>query len=198
MQLHEPYDGSHHHITFNCRYDVVFCPKYRRKVLVNGVDTRLKELLNTKARELQTDIIELEVMPDHVHLLIECDPQVVKQLKGYTSHVLLDEFPSLKRCLPSLWTNAYLVATVGAVQLDGVERYIEDQKGNNHVEGIGLRPANEGLEGFIHLFRDVLQPVRMDGGERRGRGVPCRKPVRWGHAGQTFTELLIGLLALSQ
>ena len=125
---------SNHNITFDCKYHVVFCPKYRRKVLVNGVDVRLKELLNSKARELRTDIVEMEVMPDHVHLLIQCDPQfgihrVVKQLKGYTSHVLRQEFPILKRRLPSLWTNSYFVATVGAVQLDVVKRYIEDQKG---------------------------------------------------------------------
>ena len=125
---------SNHNITFDCKYHVMFCPKYRRKVLVNGVDARLKELLNSKARELRTDIVEMEVMPDHVHLLIQCDPQfgihrVVKQLKGYTSHVLRQEFPSLKRKLPSLWTNSYFVATVGAVQLDVVKRYIEDQKG---------------------------------------------------------------------
>ncbi|PSR20132.1 MAG: IS200/IS605 family transposase [Sulfobacillus acidophilus] len=125
---------SNHNITFDCKYHVVFCPKYRRKVLVDGVDTRLKELLNTKAHELQSDIMEMEVMPDHVRLLVQCDPQfgihrVVKQLKGYTSHVLRQEFPSLKRRLPSLWTNSYFVATVGAVQLDGVKRYIEDQKG---------------------------------------------------------------------
>ena len=126
---------SHHHVTFDCQYHVVFCPKYRRKVLVNGVDARLKELLNSKARELRTDIVEMDVMPDHVHLLIQCDPQfgihrVIKQLKGYTSHVLRQEFPILKRRLPSLWTNSYFVATVGAVPLDGVKRYIEDQKGH--------------------------------------------------------------------
>ncbi|MDA8193325.1 MAG: IS200/IS605 family transposase [Thermaerobacter sp.] len=125
---------SHHHITFDCTYQVVFCPKYRRKVLVNGVDARLKDLLKDKARELQSDILEMEIMPDQVHLLIQCDPQfgihrVVKQLKGYSSHVLRQEFPSLKRRLPSLWTNSYFVATVGVVQVDVVTRYIEDQKG---------------------------------------------------------------------
>lgn len=76
----------------------------------------------------------MDVMPDHVHLLIQCDPQfgihrVVKQLNGYTSHVLRQEFPALKRKLPSLWTTSYFVATVGAVPLDEVKRYIEDQKG---------------------------------------------------------------------
>ncbi|PSR22089.1 MAG: IS200/IS605 family transposase [Sulfobacillus acidophilus] len=125
---------SSHTITFDCKYHVVFCPKCRRKVLVKGVNVRLKDLLNSKARELLADIVEMDVRPDHVHLFIQCDPpfgihRVVKRLKGYTSHVLRQEFPSLTRKLPSLWTNSYCVATVGAVQLDVVKRYIEDQKG---------------------------------------------------------------------
>lgn len=125
---------SNHNVTFDCKYHVVFCPKYRRKVLVNGVDTRLKELLISKATEIQTHILEMEVMPDHVHLLLKCDPQfgihkAVKHLKGYTSRILRQEFPSLTRRLPSLWTNSYFVTTVGAVQLDVVKKYIEEQKG---------------------------------------------------------------------
>lgn len=124
---------SNHNVTFDCKYHVVFCPKYRRKVLVIGVDTRLKELLISKATDIQVNILEMEVMPDHVHLLLKCDPQfgihkVAKHLKGYTSRVLRQEFPSLTRRLPSLWTNSYFVATVGAVQLDVVKKYIEEQK----------------------------------------------------------------------
>ncbi|WP_436664450.1 IS200/IS605 family transposase (plasmid) [Alicyclobacillus acidoterrestris] len=124
---------SNHNITFDCKYHVVFCPKYRRKVLVDSVETRLKELLLEKAAEIHSEIVEMEIMPDHVHLLIKCDPQygihkVVKQLKGYTSRILRDEFKSLKSRLPSLWTNSYFVATVGTVQLDVVKKYIEEQK----------------------------------------------------------------------
>ena len=93
---------SHHNITFDGKYPVVFCPKYRRKVLVNGVDTRLKEWLSIKAHELQANIVEMEVMPDHVHLLIQCDPQleihrVVKQLKGYTSHARNTRVKTVRR-----------------------------------------------------------------------------------------------------
>ena len=124
---------SNHNVTFDCKYHVVFCPKYRRKVLVEPIDTRLKALFLKKATEIQTEIVEMEIMPDHVHLLIKCDPQygihrVIKQLKGYTSKVLRDEFKSLKSRLPSLWTNSYFVATVGTVQLDVIKKYIEEQK----------------------------------------------------------------------
>lgn len=125
--------SSNHNITFDCKYHVVFCPKYRKKVLVESVDVRLKELFTQKATDLQAEIVEMEIMPDHVHLLITCDPQfgihkVVKHLKGYTSRILREEFRHLKSRLPSLWTNSYFVATVGSVQLDVIKRYIETQK----------------------------------------------------------------------
>ncbi|MGG0756128.1 IS200/IS605 family transposase [Brevibacillus laterosporus] len=124
---------SNNNIVFDCKYHVVFCPKYRKKVLIEPVDVRLKELFLEKAQELRTEVVEMEIMPDHVHLLITCDPQfgihrIVKHLKGYTSRVLRMEFRHLKSRLPSLWTNSYFVATVGTVQLDVIKKYIESQK----------------------------------------------------------------------
>jgi putative transposase len=102
-------------------------------VLVNGVDTRLKELLEQIAKEIQVDILEMEIMPDHVHLLIEVDPQfgihkAVKRFKGATSHYLRLEFPHLKSRLPTLWTNSYFVSTVGGAPLEVVKQYIQNQK----------------------------------------------------------------------
>ncbi len=85
---------SNNNIVYSCKYHVVWTPKYRRSVLKDGVDSRLKELLEQIAKEIQIDIIEMEIMPDHVHLLIEVDPQfgihkAVKRLKGATSRYLL-------------------------------------------------------------------------------------------------------------
>ncbi|MNY32459.1 Transposase IS200 like protein [compost metagenome] len=102
-------------------------------MLVSPIDERLKELFLLKAKELQSEIVNMEIMPDHVHLLIRCDPQfgihkVVKHLKGYTSRILRQEFKKLTSRLPSLWTNSYFVATVGSVSLETVKRYIEEQK----------------------------------------------------------------------
>ncbi|WP_420908512.1 IS200/IS605 family transposase [Brevibacillus laterosporus] len=124
---------SNNNIVFDCKYHVVFCPKYRKKVLIEPVDVRLKELFLEKAQELRTKVVEMEIMPDHVHLLITCDPQfgihrIVKHLKGYTSRGLRMEFRHLKSRLPSLWTNSYFVATGGTVQLDVIKKYIESQK----------------------------------------------------------------------
>lgn len=125
---------SNRNIVYSCKYHVVWCPKYRRPVLVDGVDERLKEIIHQTAAELQCEVIELEIMPEHVHLLCEVDPQfgihkLVKRLKGRSSRLLRQEFPWLKSRLPTLWTNSYFVATVGGAPLAVVKQYIENQKG---------------------------------------------------------------------
>lgn len=112
---------SNRNIVFSCSYHVVFCPKYRRPVLVDGVD------------ELGFEIAEMEVMPDHVHLLLSIDPQLsihraIKRIKGRSSHDLREEFPWLKSRIPTLWTNSYFVSTVGGAPLAQVRKYIERQK----------------------------------------------------------------------
>jgi putative transposase len=125
---------SNANIVYNCHYHVVWCPKYRRKVLVNGVDERLKILLQETVEQWGQEYVEGEVMPDHVHLLVGCDPQfgihrLVKFVKGATAHQLRREFPALKKRLPSLWTNSYYVGTTGGVTIETVKRYVESQKG---------------------------------------------------------------------
>ena len=125
---------SHHNVVSICRYHVIFCPKYRRKVLTPPIDERLKTILIEQIERWGQELVELEVMPDHVHLLVGCDPQfgihrLIKLLKGHSSHALRQEFPTLKRRLPSLWTNSYFCATVGGVTLETLKRYVENQKG---------------------------------------------------------------------
>ena len=124
---------SNNNIVYSCKYHAVFCPKYRRKVLVGDVERRLKELLAEICSDIEADLLEYEVMPDHVHLLIEVDPQygihkAVKQIKRRTSHVLRSEFRHLTTKIPTLWTNSYFVSSVGGVSLDAVKQYIESQK----------------------------------------------------------------------
>lgn len=124
---------SNNNVVYSCKYHVVWCPKYRRKVLVDGVDERLKEIAQAVAEEMHFEIIEMEVMPDHVHMLVEVDPQLgihkaVKRIKSRSSHDLREEFPWLRRRLPSLWTNSYLVSTVGGAPLAAARRYVENQK----------------------------------------------------------------------
>ena len=124
---------SNRNVVYSCKYHVVWCPKYRRKVLTDEIATRLKELIIETAEGINADVIEMEVIPDHVHLLIEVDPQyginkAVRHIKGVSSHVLRSEFPSLKSRLPTLWTNSYFVSTVGGAPLSAIKQYIENQK----------------------------------------------------------------------
>ncbi len=124
---------SNHNVFYSCKYHVVWCPKYRRRVLTSEVEGRLKAILHEVAEERQAEIIELEVMPDHVHLLVEVDPQfgihrLVRLMKGRSSHHLRQEFLWLKKRLPTLWTNSYFVSTVGGAPLAAIKQYIENQK----------------------------------------------------------------------
>lgn len=121
-------------LVYSCQYHVIFTPKYRRPVLVNGVDVRLKELILQQQTSYRYNVIEMEVMPDHVHLLLDVNPQVgiypvVTKIKGYTSNQLRSEFTWLKSRLPSLWTRGKFISSVGAITLEVVKSYIENQKG---------------------------------------------------------------------
>lgn len=120
-------------MVYSCKYHVIWCPKYRRSVLVKGVDVRLKEIIQSVSTECKCEILELEVMPDHVHLLVEVDPQfgihkLIKLMKGRSSRLLREEFKWIKSRLPTLWTNSYFVSTIGGAPLEVVKQYIEQQK----------------------------------------------------------------------
>jgi len=119
---------------YSLKYHVVWCPKYRRPVLVDAVEGRLRNLLAEKADELGMTIHSLEVMPDHVHLFVESDPtrcvaEIVNRLKGATSRILRQEFPSLRSRLPTLWSRSYFAGSIGNVSAATIERYIAEQKG---------------------------------------------------------------------
>ena len=112
---------SNRNVVYSSKYHIVWCPKYRRKVLVDEVAARLKTILTETCAELQAEIIATEIMPDHVHLLVEIDPQfgvhrLVKRLKGRSSR------------LPTLWTNSYFVSTVGGAPLSVIKQYVENQE----------------------------------------------------------------------
>jgi len=118
---------------YNIAYHLIWCPKYRRRVLTGEVEKRLAELLFIKAEELEITIETMEILPDHVHLFVKSSPvnsphYIVQQLKGSTSRILRQEFPSLKSRLPTLWTRSYYCESIGHISEDTVRRYIEEQK----------------------------------------------------------------------
>ena len=119
---------------YSCQYHVIFCPKYRRKILVDGIDTRMKELIKEREKDWGYEVLEMEIMPEHIHLLLDVNPKVgiynvVNHIKGYASKILRQEFPKLKSRLPCLWSRTKFISTVGSVSLETVKKYIEDQKG---------------------------------------------------------------------
>lgn len=119
---------------YNIGYHLIWCPKYRRKVLSGAVETRLRKILLERAKEIGITIETMEIMPDHVHLLVKSPPTlaphfIVQQLKGISSRLLRQEFPHLKSRLPTLWTRSYYCESVGHISEATVRKYIEDQKG---------------------------------------------------------------------
>ena len=126
-------------IVYKNQYHVIWCPKYRRPVLTDGVDERLKEILYDQARELSVTIKAIEVMPDHVHVFIELDPRillhtVIKKFKGVSSRILRTEFPYLKSRLPCMWTRSYFCCSVGHISEETITKYILDQKQSGREE----------------------------------------------------------------
>lgn len=139
---------SNNNVVYRCHYHVVWCPKYRRKVITSNdprvanlpipgdpgpVDLRLVQIINEVASETGAVIEELETMPDHVHMLVSINPtygiaKFVRLCKGRSSRLLRAEFPSLRRRLPTLWTNSYFVATVGGAPLSIVKQYVANQR----------------------------------------------------------------------
>ncbi len=116
------------------KYHFVWCPKYRRPVLTPPVDSRLKELLAETAAEHGMSIQAMEVMPDHLHLVVEADPtlsvaEIVNRFKGRSSRTLRTEFAHLRSRLPTLWSRSYFAATTGQISEATIRRYIEAQKG---------------------------------------------------------------------
>ena len=119
---------------YSCQYHVIWCTKYRRKVLDIQIQGRLKQLIREKETEYGYEIREVETQQEHVHLLIEIPPtdsvdKIVGKIKSYTSKVLREEYPSLKSRLPSLWTRSKFVSSCGSVTLEVIKNYIEGQSG---------------------------------------------------------------------
>ena len=112
-------------------YHIVFCPKYRRQLLVGKIKERLEEIMKNVALENKWGIIAKEVQPDHVHLFVSADVKskpeiVVKRFKGRSSRYLRKEFPELLK-MPTLWTRSYFLSTAGNVSASTIKKYIEQQ-----------------------------------------------------------------------
>lgn len=128
---------SNNNVVYSCTYHVIWVVKYRRKFLTGKIETRLKQICREVAKECSFQIQEMECDQDHIHLLIDVDPQfgihkAVKWMKGRSSRLMRQEFAILSSRLPSLWTNSYFVATCGGAPLSVIKQYIESQQLREH------------------------------------------------------------------
>lgn len=111
---------------YNLGYHIIWCTKYRKPCLSAEIQLRLKQLINEKANYLKCNLVTIETMPDHIHIFIKTPPIyaphfVVKQLKGYTSRILRNEYDELKRKLPTLWTRSYYMESVGHISENAIK-----------------------------------------------------------------------------
>lgn len=114
-------------------YHFIFVPKRRKAVLINDVAKRLQAIIFDLTKEHDWRIVALEIMPDHVHILMnapthESPADIARWIKGRAANFLRKEFPDLKK-LPSLWSPSYFVATTGQVSTETIKKYIESQRG---------------------------------------------------------------------
>ena len=120
---------------YSLQYHIVWCTKYRKKVLLDGIDNEIKDYLNDLAKEYSFSIMAMEVMPDHIHILVDCKPQffpsdMIKILKGNTARWLFMKHPELKKQLwgGHLWNPSYCIVTVSDRSYDQVKQYIDSQE----------------------------------------------------------------------
>jgi REP-associated tyrosine transposase len=114
-------------------YHLIFCPKRRKAVLGGDIARDCECLIRQKCEEKGWMILRLAIQPDHVHLFDRVFPtnsaaEVVKEVKGSTSHELRRKYPVLMR-LPSMWTRSYFASTAGNVSEETIRRYIDAQRG---------------------------------------------------------------------
>jgi putative transposase len=121
-------------MVFSCQYHVIEFPKYRRKVLVPPIDRRLKELIQEKQAAYGYGVLAMEIMPNHVHLVLDVDPRVginkvVGQIRGWTTDTIREDFPFMKSRLPGLGSRSKFISTVGSASLAVVKQDIANEKG---------------------------------------------------------------------
>ena len=133
---------------YSLQYHIVWCTKYRRPVLKDGADTDCKSLLQELAREYRFQIMAIEVMPDHIHLLVDaspqfCIPDMIKIMKGGLARKLFLLHPQMKKKLwgGHLWNPSYCVVTVSDRSREQIIHYIESQK-EKEWSGPGRPPRN--------------------------------------------------------
>lgn len=118
-------------VIYLTQYHIIWCPKYRKNILIDSIKNRLQNIILDVCNELNAEIKALEIMPNHIHLFVsytykEPINKLIKKLKGVSSNILRKEFPQLKK-MPTLWSRSFFVASIGQVSEETIKKYIEEQ-----------------------------------------------------------------------
>lgn len=127
---------SLNHCKYLIQYHIIWCPKFRFAVLSDDIETSLKDILIKISQRYNFQIIEMEVMPDHIHLFISVKPtiapvDIIRTLKSISAIKLFKKYPKLKQFYSkcgSLWSKGYFVSSVGQASSETIKKYIEAQK----------------------------------------------------------------------
>ena len=120
---------------YSLQYHIVWVTKYRKPIFIGDIKIDMKNYLLYTLKSLDMNVIAIEIMSDHIHLLVNCKPQLrlsdaIKILKGNTARWLFLKYPEIKKQLwgGHLWNHSYFVATVSDRTLEQIEHYINNQK----------------------------------------------------------------------
>ena len=116
---------------YNLGYHIIWCPKYRKNILIGEFKNLVEYFLFEKAKNINITIEKYEIMPDHIHLLIKCSAQhniseIVKYLKGYTSFKIREIYPQYRK-YKHFWSRSYYCESIGHISEDIIKKYINDQ-----------------------------------------------------------------------
>ena len=133
IRMKSSYTDSLAHTTWECKYHIVFAPKYRRQVIYGKIKADIGRILRTLCEQKKVNIIEAEACPDHIHMLVEIPPnlsvsQFMGYLKGKSSLMIFDRHANLKYKYGNrhFWCRGYYVDTVGKNK-KAIEEYIRNQ-----------------------------------------------------------------------
>lgn len=153
---------------YNIQYHIVWCTKYRKPVLINETEQSLKESLQQTAETIKINIVEMECMPDHIHLLVECSPQhfipdMIKVLKGNSARAIFIANPDLKKQLwgGHLWNPSYFIATVSDNTRKQIQNTLHlkkqetDERGLRSENHFQLCCGNQKAENVRQYYKDL-------------------------------------------
>jgi len=117
---------------YNINYHIVFCPKYRKQVLNESIKEDLEIIFKSIISSNDWKLLELEVMPDHIHLFVSAHPkqsplEIVKKLKGISARLIFKKYPKFQKKEfwgKHLWSGGYYVGTAGIVTAESIQKYI--------------------------------------------------------------------------